>query len=126
MNPTVLKALAHAFDRQFQAPEPKHKLIPPVLAGEPLPALVITGPINRVMELDGKRHSHVREFPIEKQGVVFDSHEFDQREDAYIEAMAIEKQTDQNNNSPRSGRQGAKQWREKQCWGSTKGTGFGI
>lgn len=55
MNSTALKALADAFDRQFQAPKPKSKLLPPVLANEPLPELVITGPINRVMELEGKR-----------------------------------------------------------------------
>ncbi|MFL1533903.1 MULTISPECIES: hypothetical protein [Pseudomonas] len=69
---------------------------------------------------------HVREFPIGKQGVAFDRHELDQWADAYIERMAIEKQTDQDNNPPRSGRQGAKQWREKQCRASTRGTGFGT
>ena len=57
MNSTALKALADAFDRQFQAPKPKSKLLPPVLANEPLPDLVITGPINRVMELEGKRYA---------------------------------------------------------------------
>lgn len=55
MNPTAFKALADALDRQFQAPKPKSKFLPPVLANEPLPELVITGPINRVMELEGKR-----------------------------------------------------------------------
>lgn len=55
MNSTALKALADAFDRQFQAPAPKSKLLPPIVASEPLPDLVITGPINRVMELEGKR-----------------------------------------------------------------------
>lgn len=55
MNPTAFKALADALDRQFQTPKPKSKLLPPVLANEPLPELVITGPINRVMELEGKR-----------------------------------------------------------------------
>ena len=55
MNPTAFKALADALDRQFQAPKPKSKLLPPVLANEPLPELVVTGPINRVMELEGKR-----------------------------------------------------------------------
>lgn len=55
MNSTALKALADAFDRQFQAPAPKSKLLPPIVANEPLPDLVITGPINRVMELEGKR-----------------------------------------------------------------------
>lgn len=29
----------------------------PVLTNEPLPELVITGPINRVMELEGKRYA---------------------------------------------------------------------
>ena len=57
MNPTAFKALADALDRQFQAPKPKPKLLPPVLANEPLPELVITGPINRVMELEGKRYA---------------------------------------------------------------------
>ena len=69
---------------------------------------------------------YVREFPIGKQGVAFDRHELDQWADAYIERMAIEKQADQDNNPPRSGRQGAKQWREKQCRASTRGTGFGT
>lgn len=55
MNPTALKALADAFDRQFQAPVRASKLLPPVPANEPLPELAITGPINRVMELAGKR-----------------------------------------------------------------------
>lgn len=57
MNSTALKALADAFDRQFQAPAPKSKLLPPIVANEPLPDLVITGPINRVMELEGKRYA---------------------------------------------------------------------
>ena len=57
MNPTAFKALADALDRQFQASKPKPKLLPPVLANEPLPELVITGPINRVMELEGKRYA---------------------------------------------------------------------
>ncbi|WP_025859077.1 hypothetical protein [Pseudomonas sp. CHM02] len=55
MNSTALKALADAFDRQFQAPAPKTKLLPPIVANEPLPELVITGPINRVIELEAKR-----------------------------------------------------------------------
>jgi hypothetical protein len=33
------------------------KLIPPIVANEPLLELVITGPINRVMELEGKRYA---------------------------------------------------------------------
>ena len=57
MNPIAFKALADALDRQFQAPKPASKLLPPVLANEPLPELVITGPINRVMELEGKRYA---------------------------------------------------------------------
>eukprot|EP01030_Chromulinospumella_sphaerica_P005260 gene5260-5145_t len=48
---------------------------------------------------------HVREFPIGKQGVGFDRHELDQWADAYVEAMAIEKQTDQDNNPPRKAEQ---------------------
>ncbi|MDO9344871.1 MAG: hypothetical protein Q7T99_15435 [Pseudomonas sp.] len=44
-----------ALDRARQAPVRASKLLPPVLANEPLPELVITGPINRVMELSGKR-----------------------------------------------------------------------
>lgn len=55
MNSTALKALVDAFDRQFQAPAPKSKLLQPIVASEPLPELVITGPINRVMEVAGKR-----------------------------------------------------------------------
>lgn len=57
MNPTAFKALADALDRQFQTPKPKPKLLPPILANEPLPELIITGPINRVMELEGKRYA---------------------------------------------------------------------
>ncbi|AUO22490.1 hypothetical protein [Pseudomonas sp. NC02] len=44
-----------ALDRARQAPARASKLLPPALANEPLPDLVITGPINRVMELEGKR-----------------------------------------------------------------------
>ena len=43
-----------ALDR---ARSPAPKLIPPIVANEPLPELVITGPINRVMELEGKRYA---------------------------------------------------------------------
>ena len=46
-----------ALDRARQAPARASKLLPPVLANEPLPELVITGPINRVMELEGKRYA---------------------------------------------------------------------
>ncbi len=69
---------------------------------------------------------HVREFPIGKQGVAFDRHELDQWADAYIESMAIEKQANQDNNPPRSGRPGAKPWREKQCRVSTREAEFGT
>ncbi|QHF45863.1 hypothetical protein PspS35_19460 [Pseudomonas sp. S35] len=44
-----------ALDRARQAPARASKLLAPVLANEPLPELVITGPINRVMELEGKQ-----------------------------------------------------------------------
>ena len=43
-----------ALDR---ARSPTPKLLQPILANEPLPDLVITGPINRVMELEGKRYA---------------------------------------------------------------------
>lgn len=42
-----------ALDRARETPAPA--LLPPILANPPLPELVITGPINRVMELEGKR-----------------------------------------------------------------------
>lgn len=45
-----------ALDRARKA-VPASKILPPVLANEPLPELVITGPINRVMELEGKRYA---------------------------------------------------------------------
>lgn len=45
-----------ALDRA-RKPAPASKLLPPILANEPLPELVITGPINRVMELEGKRYA---------------------------------------------------------------------
>ncbi|MCS3839428.1 hypothetical protein HNR03_004039 [Pseudomonas sp. JAI111] len=50
-----------ALDRA-RHPAPAQKLFPPIVANEPLPDLVITGPINRVMELEGKRYAleHVR------------------------------------------------------------------
>lgn len=46
-----------ALDRARQAPVRASKLLPPITANEPLPELVITGPINRVMELEGKRYA---------------------------------------------------------------------
>ncbi|WP_395599057.1 hypothetical protein AB4P95_11715 [Pseudomonas sp. A1437] len=69
---------------------------------------------------------NVREFPIGKQGVGFDRIELDQWADAYVESMAIEKAANQDNNQPRSGRQGVNKWREKQSPASTRGTGFGT
>ncbi len=68
---------------------------------------------------------HVREFPIGKQGVGFDRLELDAWADAYVESKSIEKAANQDNNQPRSGRQGDRRWREKQCQVSTSGTGFG-
>jgi len=69
---------------------------------------------------------HVREFPIGKQGVAFDRHELDRWADDYIESMAIEKASNEDNNPPRSGRQGVNKWREKQCQASMRGTAFGT
>ena len=45
-----------ALDRARHA-APVSKLLPPILANEPFPELVITGPINRVMQLEGKRYA---------------------------------------------------------------------
>ncbi|SDU57919.1 hypothetical protein [Pseudomonas mandelii] len=69
---------------------------------------------------------NVREFPIGKQGIGFDRLELDQWADAYVESMAIEKAVNQDNNQPRSGRQGVNKWREKQSPASMRGTGFGT
>ncbi|WP_241392791.1 hypothetical protein [Pseudomonas chlororaphis] len=63
---------------------------------------------------------NVREFPIGKQGVAFDRHELDEWADTYITTRAIEKATIQDNNRPRSERQGATQWREKRSPVSTR------
>ncbi|WP_237509789.1 hypothetical protein [Pseudomonas chlororaphis] len=63
---------------------------------------------------------NVREFPIGKQGVAFDRHELDEWADSYIAAKAIEKAANQDNNRPRSERQGATQWREKLSPASTR------
>jgi predicted DNA-binding transcriptional regulator AlpA len=63
---------------------------------------------------------NVREFPIGKQGVAFDRHELDEWADAYIAAKAIEKAANQDNNRPRSERQGDTRWREKQSPGSIR------
>ena len=51
MNPVAQRALDRA--RETSAPA----LIAPTQANSPLPELVITGPINRVMELEGKRYA---------------------------------------------------------------------
>ena len=69
---------------------------------------------------------NVREFPIGKQGIGFDRLELDAWADAWVESMAIEKAANQDNNQPRSGRQGVNKWREKQSPASTRGTGFGT
>ncbi|MDI2594978.1 hypothetical protein POF45_26660 [Pseudomonas sp. 681] len=69
---------------------------------------------------------HIREFPIGKQGVAFDRLELDAWANAYIESMAIEKASNEDNNPPRSGRQGVNKWREKPCLASTRGTAFGT
>ena len=50
-----MNLLAQQALERARKPVPASKLLPPVLANEPLPELVITGPINRVMELEGKR-----------------------------------------------------------------------
>ncbi|WP_448647142.1 hypothetical protein [Pseudomonas mohnii] len=67
---------------------------------------------------------NVREFPIGKQGVAFDRIELDEWADAYVESKSIEKTANQDNNRPRSERQGeakgAKPWREKRSPVSTK------
>ncbi|AZD50548.1 hypothetical protein [Pseudomonas chlororaphis] len=53
MNPLTFRTLEEAF--AGRAPVPAPKPIPPIEASPPLPEIVITGPINRVMELEGKR-----------------------------------------------------------------------
>ena len=67
---------------------------------------------------------NVREFPIGKQGVGFDRIELDEWADRYIETMAIEKAANQDNNRPRSERQGdpkgGKPWRERRSLVSIK------
>ncbi|MGL6246243.1 hypothetical protein [Pseudomonas sp.] len=75
---------------------------------------------------DAEVRPQIREFPIGKQGVAFDRLELDAWADAYIESMAIEKASNEDNNRPRSGRQGVNKWREKQSPASTRGTGFGT
>jgi hypothetical protein len=67
---------------------------------------------------------NVREFPIGKQGVAFDRIDLDEWADAYIESKAIEKVANQDNNRPRSERQGepkgGKPWRERRSPVSTR------
>ncbi|WDH37408.1 hypothetical protein [Pseudomonas chlororaphis] len=67
---------------------------------------------------------NVREFPIGKQGVGFDRIELDEWADAYIESKSIEKAANQDNNRPRSERQGEAKggnpWREKRSPVSTR------
>lgn len=55
MNPLTFRTLEEAFAGRAPVPAPIPELIPPVQASPPLPEIVITGPINRVMELEGKR-----------------------------------------------------------------------
>ncbi|WP_215731554.1 MULTISPECIES: hypothetical protein [unclassified Pseudomonas] len=66
----------------------------------------------------------VREFPIGKQGVAFDRIELDEWADAYVERKSIEKAANQDNNRPRSERQGKKKgatpWPKKQSPASSK------
>ena len=69
---------------------------------------------------------YVREFPIGKQGVGFDRLELDAWMDAYIEAMAVGKASNQDNNRPRSERRGGSTWRKNEPRASTRGTGSGI
>jgi len=52
MNSLANEALARALGRAMSTPTEKQKARP-----EPVPDLVITGPINRVMELEGKRYA---------------------------------------------------------------------
>lgn len=51
MNPTAQRALDRAREKLASA------LLPPILVNPPLPEIIITGPINRVMELEGKRYA---------------------------------------------------------------------
>jgi predicted DNA-binding transcriptional regulator AlpA len=72
---------------------------------------------------------NVREFPIGKQGVAFDRIELDEWADAYIESKSIEKAAKQDNNRPRSERQGETKggnpWREKRSPVSIRKVGPG-
>ena len=51
MNSLAQRALDRAREK------PASALLPPILANPPLPEIIITGPINRVMELEGKRYA---------------------------------------------------------------------
>lgn len=51
----MMNSLAQQALDRARKPVPASKLLPSVMANEPLPDLVITGPINRVMELEAKR-----------------------------------------------------------------------
>lgn len=63
MNSIALKALERAQfqqmtrDMAMKTGRPKPVEAQPIKPNEPLPELVITGPINRVMELEGKRYA---------------------------------------------------------------------
>ena len=53
MNSIANEALARALGKALSAPTEKQRAQP----AQPVPDLVITGPINRVMELEGKRYA---------------------------------------------------------------------
>ena len=60
MNSIAQQALDRALGKALPAPTEKPQQTPTftqILAAPPLPELVITGPINRVMELEGKRYA---------------------------------------------------------------------
>ncbi|WP_256218268.1 hypothetical protein [Pseudomonas sp. URMO17WK12:I12] len=73
---------------------------------------------------DAEVRPHIREFPIGKQGIAFDRHELDEWADAYVARKSIEKTANQDNNRPRSERQGKKQgempWPKKLSPASSK------
>ena len=75
-------------------------------------------------EFDKTVRPHVREFRIGTQGVGFDRIELDEWVDAYIANRLIEKADNQDNNRPRSERQGkdngATPWPKKQSPASRK------
>lgn len=63
MNSIAIKALERAQfqqmtrDMEMRAKQPKQVEAKTIKPNEPQPELVITGPINRVMELEGKRYA---------------------------------------------------------------------